>query len=97
MFEIYDDIQKDNGLDPVDANNPDSLIKSLTKAGKAGGLKIKENVYDRLIRLSMMTDSFFKISYFENEVKNLQDAKEYDLQTGNSSKYSRLTDSQQNN
>jgi len=93
-FKLYDDIQKDNNLPPIEEGNPDALLKTLVEAGKKGNLYIKDNVLKKLTKLSMMTDSFFKISYFENEVKNLQEARQYEKDLGTGGSYINLTDSE---
>jgi hypothetical protein len=80
-FEILDKIQKENGLETIEVDSDKSLLETLKHAAKKG-LKVSKKLENRLQKLSLASDSFYKIAVYEYELSTLKKAREYDKESG---------------
>ena len=80
-FEILDKIQKENGLETIEVDSDKSLLETLKHAAKKG-LKVSKKLENRLQKLSLASDSFYKIAVYEYELSTLKKARKYDEESG---------------
>jgi hypothetical protein len=92
-FAIFDEIQRANGLDPIADNDDKSLVDTLKKL-KDKGLKVPDGALRKLQRLSLATDSWYKIGYYLHEKKNLETARQHDIDNNLDTGYQNLTNQQ---
>ena len=79
--DLLNELQKENGLPPIEADSDKSLLDTLKQVGKKG-YKISKKLENKLQKLSLASDSFYKIAVYEYELNNLQEARAYDDESG---------------
>jgi len=77
-------------INKMEGEMADVLDKLKTAGDKAS--KTVEPLMSRLQALSGAVDGFYKIAYFKNELSTLERAKQADIDAGNDSYYSRLSE-----
>ena len=89
--DLLNEIQKENGLPPIEEDSDKPLLDTLKQVGKKG-YKITKKLENKLQKLSLASDSFYKIAVYEYELNNLTKAKAYDKESGIDTGYAGKSD-----
>ena len=91
--QAIDDAMEKQGIPKVDYATSFSALRSkLEKVGDLAELTVGDPVISRLKNLSIACDSFYKIAYFEKELKTLRDAREEDQKKNKDTLMANATD-----
>jgi len=95
-FAIFNELQKANGLPEITEDEDTTLIKTLRKALTKKGLAAPREIVRKAQRLSLATDSWYKIGYYLHEKKELEKARQHDIDNNNTGpdSYASHTDEQ---
>jgi len=95
-FAIFNELQKANGLPEITEEEDTTLIKTLRKALTKKGLITPRDIVRKAQRLSLATDSWYKIGYYLHEKKELEKARQHDIDNNNTGpdSYASHTDEQ---
>ena len=91
--QAIDDAMEKQGIPKVDYATSFSALRSkLEKVGDLAELTVGDPVISRLKNLSIACDSFYKIAYFEKELKTLRGAREEDQKKNKDTLMANATD-----
>ena len=91
---IFSELQEANGLEKITEDNDTALIKTLRKAKSKKGLVTPRNVMRKLQRLSIATDSWYKIGYYLHELKHLKKSRQWEIDNNVDEGLASLSDQQ---